>query len=103
DARVGDGRAPTALEHLPRRHEFRRSARAASGRDRSEPGWFIGPPRGCAWLRDARQRAPWPDRNRASVCAARRAAAPEVSVRSPVRTAALMLARRSIDSAVILD
>ena len=33
-ARDGDGRAAAAVEHLSRRHELRRSARAAAGRDR---------------------------------------------------------------------
>src|SRR5438309_2087972 len=102
-ARDSDGRIAAALEHLPWRHELRRSARAPSRGDRRRRRRRAGASARDSRIRRALDRAARPDRHRADLRAARRLAPAEIQVRSPVHPAALLSARRAPHPSLVLD
>ena len=84
-ARDRDGRAAAALEHLARRHELRRAARAAARRDRSADEAALVRLEDVPGFAHRITVRPGPDRHRADLRAARRAAAAEVPLQSALR------------------
>ena len=99
-----DGRTAAALEHLPRRHELHRPARAAAGRDRGRSAaarWSCS--RTCPGSRARASVRAGADRHRADLRAARHPAPPQVPLRPPLRAPPVVLARRATDRALVLD
>ncbi len=104
DAGDRDGRAAAALEHLPRRHELRRAAGAASGRDRGERQWHAWS--GSRRSRDSRRAVPCvPGLTGVAQIYAPRdiATTSQVPVRPALHPPAVVLARRAAHPALVLD